>query len=139
MLTSQPAKRVCESAKPACKTVIPAPWTDARENRVLSSPVDTLLCFLSRHPRGVYHSGIHSIIPSTPGVVLGARERDNLSGSQNKEGSMSSSGLDWERKCGAPGEGKSRKRRCRGRANVRDVQSERKERDNSFLVSQLQH
>lgn len=59
----RPVERGCKSA---CKTIIPPPLTDARENRVLSSCL-THSCVFSQDPWGVYHSSIHSIIPGTPG------------------------------------------------------------------------
>lgn len=37
---------------------------------------------------------------------------------------MSSSGLDWEEKCGASGEGEKGREGCRRRGNVRDVRSD---------------
>lgn len=95
-------KRGCKSAKPACKTIIPAPPTDARENRVLS-PCLTHSCVFSRHPRGFIIPAFIPLSRNTPGLSFGAGERDDLSGSQNKEESMSRSGLDRERKCGASG------------------------------------
>lgn len=93
-------KRGCKSAKPACKTIIPAPPTDARENRVLS-PCLTHSCVFSLHPRGFIIPAFIPLSRNTPGLSFGAGERDDLSGSQNKEESMSRSGLDRERKCGA--------------------------------------
>lgn len=96
-------KGVCKSAKPACKTIIPAPPTDARENRVLS-PWLTHSCVFSQHPRGFI---IPAFIPLSPAHRGCPRSRGTrrLVRVAEQRGSMSSSGLNWERKCGASGEG----------------------------------
>lgn len=49
--------------------------------------------------------------PEHTGAVLGAGERDRVA---EQRGSMSSSRLDWERECGASGEGIQGKRDAGG-------------------------
>lgn len=110
-------KGAANRQSPPVKTIIPAPPTDARENRVLS-PCLTHSCVFSRHPRGFIIPAFIPLSQNTPGLSFGAGERDDLSGSQNKEESMSRSGLDRERKCGASGgEGRG----CGRKGNVGDV------------------
>lgn len=76
-------KRGCKSAKPACKTIIPALPTDTRENRVLS-PWLTHSCVFSWHPRGFITSAFHSIIPSTPGLSSEQRNKTTCQGRRTK-------------------------------------------------------
>lgn len=70
--------------------------------------------------RGFITAAFHSIIRSALGLSLEHGERDNLSGSQNKERSMSSSGLDIGEEVRGFG-GNSREKQCR---NVKDVKTE---------------
>lgn len=129
----RPVERGCKSA---CKTIIPPPLTDARENSVIIL-LDTLLCFLPGSS-GVYHSSIHSIIPSTPGPSSEQGNETTCQGRRTKREHVEERIRLEEEVWGFGGGNIEEKKRCKRRGNMWDGRiGQRSERRDTFLLSQL--